>query len=391
MAKNILFCADGTWNGDDNDPADSTNPSNVLKLFHNLDGVDTIDTYGLADEQERMLAGADGTPLQVAKYLHGVGDSANWLVKLIGGTLGAGLVARVVRGYTFVSRHYQPGDAIHLIGFSRGAYTARALSGLIAARGLLDSDRMDLDDRAGAYRAGAAVWSAYRRDALAGDADMLGKLEDLLGMLPGFVGCPAAAIALRSGVAVATVAVWETVGAMGIPVFDAQHANIDALRFTDAKLAGNVVRGVQAIAIDERRGNFSPCIWDADPRVTQALFPGAHSDVGGGYPLTGGESGLSDGALDWMTTMLRPCGVRFASSPAVPPQPSAMATAHDPVLHLPWRLLDKSTRVPPRAQLPGGLLLHDSVRARLAAPQVRADPTQPPAPYRPANLADYGV
>lgn len=132
MGKQIVFCADGTWNGSGSDDEEPGPPTNVLKLFHNLAGIDSLDSLALADEQERFLADGAGATLQAAKYLHGVGDSNNLLVKLLGGTLGAGLIARVIRGYTFVSRHYETGDRIHLIGFSRGAYTARALAGLIA-------------------------------------------------------------------------------------------------------------------------------------------------------------------------------------------------------------------------------------------------------------------
>jgi hypothetical protein len=58
----------------------------------------------LADEQERTHVGADGKIAQVAKYIHGVGDSSNLLFKVLGGTLGFGIIARIVRGYTFISR-----------------------------------------------------------------------------------------------------------------------------------------------------------------------------------------------------------------------------------------------------------------------------------------------
>src|SRR6266498_1126811 len=79
MAKNIIFCADGTWNGpgQDEDHDRVADPTNVFKVFANLDGVDAPETTRLADEQERRLATPDGTVQQVAKYLHGVGDSGN--------------------------------------------------------------------------------------------------------------------------------------------------------------------------------------------------------------------------------------------------------------------------------------------------------------------------
>ena len=138
MAKNIVFCADGTWNGpsepDDNGKAGP--PTNVFKLYLNLAGQDDPDSLRLANEQERTLRSADRSVVQTSKYLHGVGDSDNFLVRAIGGTLGAGLITRIVRGYTFVARNYMPGDRIFLIGFSRGAYTVRYLGGVIAKCGI---------------------------------------------------------------------------------------------------------------------------------------------------------------------------------------------------------------------------------------------------------------
>ena len=145
--KTIVFCADGTWNGPgqpEEQEEQGGRRTNVFKLFLNLAGDLSPDSLRSADEQERVVAGADGKPTQIAKYLHGVGDSKNFLVRVLGGGGGAGLVTRIVRGYTFVSRNFEPGDRIFIVGFSRGAYTARALAGLIAARGLLDPTRNDL-------------------------------------------------------------------------------------------------------------------------------------------------------------------------------------------------------------------------------------------------------
>src|SRR5205085_2345443 len=123
MSKNILFFADGTWNGpgQDQDADGTPDPTNVFKLFSNVDGVDSPETTRLADEQEKQLRDQSGV-LQIAKYLHGVGDSRNFLARLFGGAGGAGLVTRIVRGYTFVSRNYEVNDRLFIVGFSRGAY-----------------------------------------------------------------------------------------------------------------------------------------------------------------------------------------------------------------------------------------------------------------------------
>jgi uncharacterized protein (DUF2235 family) len=388
VPKNIVFCADGTWNGDSEDPADITNPTNVLKLFHNLAGVDSIEQIRLADEQERVLSDQDGAVLQIAKYLHGVGDSSNWLIKLVGGTVGTGLISRVIRGYTFLSRNYQPGDQIFLVGFSRGSYTARALAGLIADKGLLNANTVDLqDDRESAYKLGAAVWYAYRRERLQGDPNRLGKLEEMVTLLPGFFTSPVAPQQMVPNVQINTVAVWDTVGALGIPVFGNEGNDVDSLRFVDTELSAQVQQAFHAISLDEQRFNFPACFFDPDPqnpsRIVQVLFPGAHSDVGGGYE----ESDLSDGSLEWMTNRLHGQGLLLLDPLAYLPDPNALGISHQPWLHVPWSGLAKVVRVGPNFDMIPGLLVHDSIEARRAVGTVVFDPVEPViGKYDPPNL-----
>lgn len=381
MAKNLVFCADGTWNGpgEDEQGARSGSPTNVFKLFGNLEGTDTPESLRFADEQERQAVDAAGQSVQVAKYLHGVGDSGNPLVKFLGGAFGAGLIARVVRGYTFLSRRYAPGDAIYLVGFSRGAYTARALAGLVAKQGLMDAAKLDLSDREAAYRWGSAVWYRHQRSLRGG---FLGRLESFVADLPGFFNQPPGADRMLDA-PIRAVAVWDTVGAMGIPAFAADHDRLDLFRFADTRLSPKVACGLHAVSVDEARQDFDPTLWDPDPRIVQALFPGAHADVGGGYPV-GPESGLSDGALAWMQERLAGEGLRFAARPAWVPAPAAGGPAHRPWAHFPWTHLPTGARV-----LPAGLGLHGSVLDRMAAGAVAPDPGVAPEAYAPANLAAY--
>lgn len=381
MAKNLIFCGDGTWNGpgEDEPGARSGNPTNVFKLFSNLEGRDTPESLRLADEQERLALDAAGQPVQLAKYLHGVGDSENPLVKLLGGAFGAGLIARVVRGYTFLSRNYAPGDAICLVGFSRGAYTARALAGLVAKQGLMDAAQLDLTDKEAAYRWGSAVWYRHQQSL---HGTFMGRLESFVADLPGFLSRPPTAAQMIQ-VPLHVVAVWDTVGAMGIPAFAADHDRLDLFRFADTQLSPRVACGLHAVSVDEARQDFDPTFWDPDPRIIQALFPGAHADVGGGYP-GGAESGLSDGAFAWMRDRLAEQGLRFAAVPSLPVAPSATGTAHRPWAQFPWTHLPTG----PRA-FPAGLRLHRSVLDRLAAGPVVPDPGAAAEAYAPANLGAY--
>jgi uncharacterized protein (DUF2235 family) len=340
MPKMIVFCADGTWNGPGGDDvSDKGKPcTNVFKLFCNLDGINSDADSRLADEQERVLRDDTGAAAQIAKYLHGVGDSDNFLVKILGGVLGAGIITRIVRGYTFVSRNYAPGDTIVLVGFSRGAYTARALAGLIAARGLLDAARIDLTDKETAYRLGAAVWFDYRKAALQTRPTLLDGLMSIAVDLAAFLSRPPTT-SIVADVPIEAVAVWDTVGALGIPVYVEQNVRADVFRFADTRLSDKVSRGFHAIAADERRDDFEPTFWDADPRIQQCLFPGAHCDAGGGYPIAGGESGLSDAALDWITGALRQLGVAFAAKPGYPTKADPAGAAHQPWASLPFSQL----------------------------------------------------
>jgi hypothetical protein len=380
MSKNIVFCADGTWNGPGKADTDDQNAtaSNVFKLFLKLAGTDEPATLRLAGEQERSLAAADGSVAQVAKYLHGVGDSANFLAKILGGVLGAGLITRIVRGYTFVSRSYAPGDRIYLVGFSRGAYTARALAGLISAKGLLDPAAFDLSDKERAYRLGSAVWYQYRRDGLAAAGYPLGHLQEIAFDLPGFLQRPPNAAALLPA-PIEVVAVWDTVGSLGIPQFDNHLLPVDVFQFANTALSQNVKYGCQAISIDEQRTSFTPTLWDLDPRIAQVLFPGAHADVGGGYTTSNNESGLSDCALHWITSELAGLGARFVPSP-IAETPDPAGTAHQPWLAPAWRAL----RHAPRTLLPG-LALSQSALDRL-----KAGPVMPGGiPYAPKNMGAY--
>lgn len=330
MAKHILFFADGTWNTVNSDAdAPSESATNVFKLFNLLQGSVIPSTVKREDNQQNdsdiveiEKAKTTGGILQIAKYINGVGNSQSKIKRLFGGGFGAGLVQRIVRGYTFISRNYEPGDKIFIIGFSRGAYTARALAGMIASQGLLSQqfNRGSVD----AYKLGTQAWYRYRKSVKGkGDSwlpdfatavlnldvwDFLNEdLEDA-----DFIQAD-----------IEAVAVWDTVGSMGIPKYNADdNQMIDTFRFADVELSRKVKHGLHAIALDEQRILFSPTLWEAAPNVKQVVFPGGHSDVGGGYA----EKGLSDAALAWMLQELSQLQVQLNDwSAQVKPNPAAPA------------------------------------------------------------------
>jgi len=301
-------------------------------------------------------------------------------VKVLGGVGGAGLVTRIVRGYTFVSRNYAANDRIFITGFSRGAYTARALAGLITSRGVLDATNTDLTDKEAAYRLGAAEWFEYRRKTLQKKRNLLDRLQEVAFDLPGFLTKAPTAPKIAD-VQIEAVAVWDTVGSLGIPSFNLQtDKKMDAFQFADLTLSSKVKHGFHAIGIDEQRDNFTPTLWDPDPRIIQVLFPGAHSDVGGGYQ----ESGLSDGALSWVTDELTKLGVLFAAMPAFAWAPDPCGPSHKPWAEPPWSFLPSAPRT-----FPAGLCVHRSLRDRLVGGPGLVSAGQ--SPYDPMNLMGYVV
>lgn len=80
-------------------------------------------------------AGSDGVQ-QLKWYDEGVGT--NWYDRFVGGAIGVGLEKNILDGYKFLAQEYKDGDEIYVLGFSRGAYTARSLVGLIRNCGLVE-------------------------------------------------------------------------------------------------------------------------------------------------------------------------------------------------------------------------------------------------------------
>jgi T6SS, Phospholipase effector Tle1-like, catalytic domain len=268
--KRLVVCCDGTWN-----KPDSQNITNVEKFARTVQGD----------------PGATGGDHQLVYYISGVGAGSYAADRLLGGAFGFGLFHNVIACYRFLAQNYEPDDEIFIIGFSRGAYTARSVAGMLARVGLLT--RLSLVEE----RLGTAV-----------------RLYQQVEMLEGAFGesveefkhdhCHAAKVDF--------LGVFDTVGALGVPGFQRL-----APRFHNVQLGSQVRRARHALAIDETRLKFAPTFWEIpedhpeasteDERVKQVWFEGAHSDVGGGYR----ETGLSDTSLLWMVREAHQAGLVF--------------------------------------------------------------------------------
>ncbi|TSJ55489.1 DUF2235 domain-containing protein [Atlantibacter subterranea] len=388
MSKDIVFCADGVWGGPDLDVQHSpVRAGNVYQLFVALRGEVDQHSLLLANEQEKTWRDPDGEVLQVAKYIHGVGDPNNPFANSLDGAFGARLIVPVVRGYTFISRHYQPGDRIWLIGFSRGAYTVRALADMILSRGLLDSARLRLNEhnKPDAWRRAAAVWTQYRAHAAHMDGELLGQV---IGDLPGYFCEPPRHDELITDVPVEAVAAFETVGKRGIPTCY-EDVRTDVFRFESSALGTRIKYGLQALAIDEERIEFEPVLWDFRDRILQVLFAGIHEDIGGGYDQESEESALANTTLRWMRDVLSDLGLPLDQRPII-------SNGLGP-LHCNWFPPTPWQQIAPRrfsAPVHASLMIHQSVIDRIYGGS--ALPFQSPVDglwklgeYQPASLRKH--
>jgi hypothetical protein len=397
--KTIVFCADGTWNGvptSSDAPqahsavaADTTTEvgeglpgcTNVYKVFDYLAG-DLVTAASNEKEREKVFGPPDN-PTQVAKYIHGVGDSPNVVQKFAEGAFGIGVVARIARGYTYISRNYKEGDRIVIVGFSRGAYTARALAGLITTMGLLRPDLAENPDDK--YQHAFAAWYKYRELKKHGWVDRLVHFFTKVtqkGLLTPDLSLSDDSFVGAGTILIEAVGVWDTVGAMGIPIFDLKipGATVDLFKFTDTALNDQVLHGFHALSIDEKRPPFTPTLWENRKNVTQRLFAGAHSDVGGGYT----EHGLADCALKWMIESLQShTSVQFSADKLAPISGKPLDTAHRPWTKMSYQLMGPEDRVFPKTY---HLAVDPSVRDRMQAPGVAPDRGMVPEPYQPKNI-----
>lgn len=288
MAKNIILCSDGTGNRDIKGRG-----TNVFKLFEAVDLNDHRTSPSLDQ--------------QLAFYDDGVGTKGSAFLRALGGAAGFGLKRNVKDLYRALSRVYDAGDRIYLFGFSRGAFTARTLAGLIGTCGIVKGElcptahalRSAVEAAYVAYRSryGSALTSGYRR--LRGAADSQQAIEAFQRTHP-----------VHTNVPIEFIGVWDTVDAVGMPFALAGLVNrfIYQFKFPTHALGTGVRRAYHALAIDDARQAFEPVLWvGPDDRLEQVWFAGAHSNVGGGYP----KQGMSLVALDWMLAHAADSGLRL--------------------------------------------------------------------------------
>lgn len=263
---NIVVCSDGTWERPEKD-LQKDFPTNVLKVARAI----SPSTTGIN---------------QHVFYDWGLGSEHD---KYSSGITGKGIHKNILDGYRYIVQNYTEGDHIYLFGFSRGAYTVRALCGLINNCGILKRDHANRIEQA---------WSIYKSPAqnCHPEGSKALTFRDMY---------------CNTRKNVHFIGVWDTVGALGIPfsllgVFDRKD------EFYDTKMGPNITFARHALSIDEKREDFQPTIWRQRSGVNmkQVWFAGTHSDIGGANkpdPIT--HTSSSDTALEWMLTEAHAAGL----------------------------------------------------------------------------------
>jgi hypothetical protein len=316
------------------------------------------------------VAPADAEGQEQRVYYHrGLGTS-RW-ESIRGGAFGFGLSRDVRNCYRFLVRYYEPGDELFFFGFSRGAYTARSTVGFVRNCGILRPEYADRVDEA------YALYRDPKRDTE-----------------PKSIAARLFRRSYSHESPVRFLGVWDTVGALGIPLSGLRLVNLINRRwqFHNTKLSPTVDAAFQALAIDERRGPFRPTLWTEDncvdgQRREQVWFAGSHSDVGGGCP----DPALAEIPLLWMADRARGCGLAF--------EPDAFARADsgdaEDLRHVGRRVAPDphgrlhESRFGPYRLLPPyvrGIGEADGDHEYAASPAIARQGT---AGYAPPNLADY--
>lgn len=374
QARNIVICCDGTGNqfGNCN--------SNVVKLYTAL----------------------CVNHAQIAYYHPGVGtmgapNRASWLGKkasqVAGLAFGVGFRSNLADAYQYLMREYREGDRIFLFGFSRGAYTVRALAGALYVYGLL------CPGNEGHLPYLLRMYSDSSRKAYSEERKQIPKDRIADAFKETF----------SRTIPIHFVGVWDTVSSVGW-IYDPVKLLFDG--------ENPIMRtGRHAISVDERRCFFQDNLW-GDPLpsaqtpalegkqqdIVQAWFAGVHSDIGGSYPQA--ECAPAEDALRWLMDEAEAAGLLihqekrqaifgqkaagFDALNAIYPPPEPMVCLHKsltpawwPLELFPHKYFDekghKLWQLAPwahRREIPDGALLHPSLEHRL-----ETDPK-----YQPKNL-----
>ncbi|KAK2629243.1 hypothetical protein QTJ16_000063 [Diplocarpon rosae] len=314
VGRKFVVACDGTWQNSDQGvdtspftPPQVQIPTNVTRIIRALNHRD------------------ENGVTQIAFYQRGLGTD-NFEDKLVGGLTGNDIAEHIREAYAFLANNFNPEtqqdlddvskplDQIVLLGFSRGAYTARAIASLVSDVGLLTKLGME------------NFWTIFgdwmKQDVdgeqsqwfLATYPDVARKFQQATGRRIALTDKEYRNTLIQNGLTrwgmpIRAVGVWDTVGALGIPM-PWNSKNVKPFSFVNTKVPRAVQHAFHALAIDEHRNLFTPTLWEQPDqgsgqevslrKLKQCWFPGSHSNIGGSYP----DAGISNITLAWMISQL---------------------------------------------------------------------------------------
>lgn len=323
VGKNIVICFDGTGN-----QIRAAGNTNVAR------GYDMV-VHDLTDRQISYYDPGVGTDPAVGTYA----PAGQFVARILGFAFGIGLRAKLAQAYTYLIERWEPGDRIFIFGFSRGAFCARGLAGLLNSVGMLRPGSQNLVPYAvSLYAQSCATWSPERWDQLHSFSRTLARREDGKHSIP-----------------IAYLGLWDTVSAPGI--FKR------SMQWPYAPSVPNAQAGRHAVAIDEKRRPYREYLIKSlgeQRLVDEAWFAGIHSDIGGDYA---DDDRLSDIALKWVIEGAAEHGLllntdKYQRYCSVEPT-YAMGKIHR--VNWLWALL-----IFRRRRIPDGAWIHASVADRMA-------------------------
>ena len=335
--KKLIIACDGTWMNSDIgwtkggwfDQGHPQNPSNVTRLV-------------------RALKPEDGNKhVQIAYYQSGIGTNWSSADKFLGGGLAMGLSENVREAYGFLVNNYHGSpddpnsDRLFFIGFSRGAYTARSVAGMIGCLGLLEKPAMshfyaifedfenaghkDYEPQLPRHHSKFQIKVPARNinEYLKAYRDELRRLE------------------MTRIVDVQAIGVFDTVGSLGVPVVPwlqrlGMPTTLHSYRFFDTGIDDHVKNAFQVLALDEHRSAFGPTVWSkrdgGTTNLKQIWIPGVHTNAGGGAD----DNGMCDISLAWMMDQLNGAGLEFDKE-YIEEQVKATKADYETRFQMPWK------------------------------------------------------
>ncbi|OTB08019.1 hypothetical protein M426DRAFT_8227 [Hypoxylon sp. CI-4A] len=296
--KRIVICCDGTWQNSDNGyvKPTSSNPVPTLQIPSNVTRISRAFKRSCSDDTT-----------QIVYYQSGVGSSSSIIDRVLGGAFGIGIAevrkrnihpdghTRLTReqnireAYAYICANYEDGDEIILVGFSRGAFTARSIGGMISDLGLLTREGMEF------------FYPIFK--------DMQNWMntayKDQFPEIP-FTDKPKGPHASDE--------YRERLVEKGYTRARQSNGKGELIKVKAIGVLSNKIEhAFHALALDETRGPFSPTLWERQPEyrdssdLRQVWFPGSHGNVGGGWD----DQGVANICLAWMMDQLSSVGCEF--------------------------------------------------------------------------------